>query len=162
MKSQYFWLLVFLRLTPAVLFKLPYYSTFSIPPCLKHWKIKQWVIPVFIFFMFHNNDVDAIILANLLYSPRACLWEHHVYCAVLSTSMECNICHGCHSQWRCHFGLFPTGLPSAEGRVISNTKGAKLKTDCHGIPFSQYTPLMSARASRIVHVCFKYPRFIGT
>lgn len=38
------------------------------------------------------------LLAILVYSPRACLWERHVYCAVLSTSMECNIYHGCHSQ----------------------------------------------------------------
>lgn len=38
------------------------------------------------------------LLAIQVYSPRACLWERHVYCAVLSTSMECNIYHGCHSQ----------------------------------------------------------------
>lgn len=56
--------------------------------------------------VFHEN-ADAVRLADLVYSPRACLWEHHVYCAVSSTSMECNICHGCHSQWRCHFGSLP-------------------------------------------------------
>lgn len=56
--------------------------------------------------VFHENG-DAVRLADLVYSPRACLWEHHVYCAVSSTSMECNICHGCHSQWRCHFGSLP-------------------------------------------------------
>ncbi|CAL8257171.1 unnamed protein product [Gadus morhua 'NCC'] len=38
---------------------------------------------------------------NPVYSPQACLWEPHVFCAVLSTSMECNMCHG-HSRWRLH------------------------------------------------------------
>lgn len=107
--------------------------------------------------MFHNNDDDddAIILANLVYSPRACLWEHHMYCAVLSTSMECNICHGCHSQWRCHFGPLPTGLPSAELRLISNRKGAKpLQFTPHSINVSQ-----DLETWRCIY--FKHPRFIG-
>lgn len=80
--------------------------------------------------VFHENG-DAVRLADLVYSPRACLWEHHVYCAVSSTSMECNICHGCHSQWRCHFWSLPAEEPSAEQRLFSaDTPGAKLKTSC--------------------------------
>lgn len=102
--------------------------------------------------MFHNGDDDnAIIFTNLVYSPRACLWEHHVYCAVSSTSMECNICHGCHSQWRCHFGPLATGLPSAEQTIISNTEGGKLKRNCNGIYFIVYTTLHKCRGGSSVH-----------
>lgn len=69
-------------------------------------KIKQWVIQVFCFVLFylffffklvfHNNN-GAIILANLVYSPRACLWEHHVYCAVF-----------CQRQWNATFVMVVT------------------------------------------------------
>lgn len=77
----------------------------------------------FFFLLFHNNE-DTTVLAILVYSPRACLWEHHVYCAVLSTSMECNICHRCHSQWRCHFW----GIP-----LLNENKSNKPNTNCHAI-----------------------------
>lgn len=116
----------------------------------------------FPFFFLKNTCHDkggAIILADLVYSPRACLWEHHVYCAVLSTSMECNICHDCHSKLRRQLGE-----RSTEQRAIFQCKRNQEKEKSPRIFyfFSLNKPCQVAGPTQLKHLRLTGPYLSST